>query len=321
MSKATKAWLITASALTALGLILFAAVMTVCNWDFTKLSTVEYKTEAYNPDGEFDKISVDTDTAEIELVPSEDKECKVVCFESEKAEHYAAVENGTLVIRTIDTRKWYEYIGISLKTPKITVYLPQNSYNSLSVESDTGDITVPKDFAFKTVQINGHTSDVDFFASVSDTVQIKTASGNISVGSLTADSLSLTAATGDIKANSVSVNNGINIKTNTGTVKLTDISCGSFLADSNTGDMSFKNVLATGSLSVESGTGNVRFDNSDADTVCVKTGTGDVTGTLLSEKTFVTKTSTGTVRVPKTASGGKCEITTSTGNIIINIQK
>ena len=85
MSKATKAWLITASALTALGFILFAAVMTVCDWDFTKLSTVEYKTEVYNPDGEFDKISVDTDTAEIELVPSENKECKVVCFESEKA--------------------------------------------------------------------------------------------------------------------------------------------------------------------------------------------------------------------------------------------
>ena len=93
---------------------------------------------------------------------------------------------------------------------------------------------------------------------------------------------------------------------------MTDISCGSILADSNTGDMSFKNVLVSGSLSVESGTGNVGFDNSDADTVCVKTGTGDVTGTLLSEKVFVTKTSTGTVRVPKTVSGGKCEITTST---------
>ena len=321
MSKATKAWLITASALTALGLIIFAAVMTVCDWDFTKLSTVEYKTEVYNPDGEFDKISVDTDTAEIELVPSENKECKVVCFESEKAEHYAAVENSTLVISSTDKRKWYEYIGISLKTPKITVYLPQNSYNLLSAECDTGNITVPETLSFKTVQINGHTSDVDFFASVSDNVQIKVSSGNISVGTLTADSLSLAAGTGDIKVNSVSINNGINIKASTGTVKLTDISCGSILADSNTGDMRFKNVLVSGSLSVESGTGNVGFDNSDADTVCVKTGTGDVTGTLLSEKVFATKTSTGTVRVPKTASGGKCEITTSTGNIIIDIQK
>lgn len=321
MSKATKVWLITASVLTVLGLIIFSAVMTVCDWDFTKLSTVEYKTEVYNPDGEFNKITIDTDITEIELVPSENGECKVVCFESEKAEHYAAVENGTLVISTTDKRKWYEYIGISLKTPQITVYLPQNIYNSLSVESDTGDITVPRDFAFKTVQINGHTSDVDFFASVSDTAQIKTASGNISVGTLTADSLSLTAATGDIEVNSVTVNNGTNFKTSTGTVKLTDISCGSILAKSNTGDMSFKNVLVSGSLSAENGTGNVKFDNSDADTVSVKTGTGDVTGTLLSEKVFVTKTSTGTVRVPKTASGGKCEISTSTGNIIIDIQK
>ena len=185
MSKTAKIWLITASALTALGFILFAVVMTVCDWDFTKLSTVEYKTEVYNPDGEFDKISVDTDTAEIELVPSENKECKVVCFESEKAEHYAAVENGTLVISSTDKRKWYEYIGISLKTPKITVYLPQNSYNSLSVESDTGDITVPENFSFKTVKIDGHTSDIGFFASVSDTVQIKVSSGTVSYTHLT----------------------------------------------------------------------------------------------------------------------------------------
>ena len=51
----------------------------------------------------------------------------------------------------------------------------------------------------------------------------------------------------------------------------------------------------------------------------VKTSTGDVTGNLRTEKVFVTKTSTGDVRVPNTASGGKCTITTSTGDIRITV--
>ena len=52
----------------------------------------------------------------------------------------------------------------------------------------------------------------------------------------------------------------------------------------------------------------------------VNTSTGDVNGTLLSEKIFITDTSTGRVSVPKTTSGGKCEITTSTGDINIGIK-
>ena len=64
----------------------------------------------------------------------------------------------------------------------------------------------------------------------------------------------------------------------------------------------------------------MRFENSDAAQISVKTSTGDVTGTLLSEKVFITETSTGTIRVPKTITGGKCEITTSTGNIKIDIK-
>ncbi len=92
-----------------------------------------------------------------------------------------------------------------------------------------------------------------------------------------------------------------------------------FTAESDTGTIFLKNVVAEGRFSIENGTGNVKFEKSDAAQISVKTSTGDVTGTLLSEKVFITETSTGNVRVPKTITGGKCAITTSTGNIEINI--
>ena len=320
MNKKTKAWLISASVLVALGLIIFAAVMTVCDWDFAKLGTVTYVTDTYKADSDFDKISVNAATSDIEFIPADDGDCTVVCFESEKVKHSVSVKDGTLVIETTDIRKWYDHICISFVKPKVSVYLPKSEYASLSVETDTGNITVPRDFSFESIGISGDTSDVDCRAFASGTVEIKVTVGTTVIDGSSAERLSLTSTTGDIRVNSAAVGGDIGIKTNTGNVNLTDTCCGDILAETDTGNITLKNVAADG-ISVGSDTGNVRFEDSDAENIIARTSTGNVTGTLLSEKVFVTKTSVGKVSVPQTASGGKCEITTSTGDIRIDIRK
>lgn len=319
MYKAVKIWLIMAAVLVALGMILFAGVMATYDWDFTKLSTVTYVTNTYEVSGGFDKISIHVDTTEIEFVPTDDEDCSIVCLEADTVKHSADVQNGTLVIRTVDTRKWYEYICISLGTPKMTVYLPQDEYVSLFIETDTGNITIPKDFSFATLDIEGDTSDVDCFASVSDAMEVELSTGTIRIDTITAGQLNLTTTTGGIRVNSVTARENMNIETDTGTVKLTDISCADLFAESDTGTITLQNVVAAGKLSIESDTGDVRLEGSDAAEIFVKTDTGDVTGTLLSEKVFITETSTGRIHVPKTTAGGKCEVKTATGDIRIDV--
>ena len=49
------------------------------------------------------------------------------------------------------------------------------------------------------------------------------------------------------------------------------------------------------------------------------TSTGDIEGTLLSDKVFIVKSSTGDIHVPSSITGGRCEITTSTGNIEVRV--
>ena len=49
------------------------------------------------------------------------------------------------------------------------------------------------------------------------------------------------------------------------------------------------------------------------------TDTGEVKGTLRSEKIFFTESDTGKISVPKSVTGGRCEITTDTGDIEIEI--
>ena len=63
--------------------------------------------------------------------------------------------------------------------------------------------------------------------------------------------------------------------------------------------------------------GDVEFNGCDADEIYVKTNAGNVTGSFLSNKVFIVDTDTGSVDVPKTETGGRCEINTHTGDIKI----
>ena len=79
-------------------------------------------------------------------------------------------------------------------------------------------------------------------------------------------------------------------------------------------------IISSEKLNISRSTGDVTFDGCDASTLLIVTDTGDVTGRLLSGKLFVYKTDTGDVDLPKsTNGGGRCEITTDTGDIRISV--
>lgn len=321
MRKKTKIWLVIATALVVVGCVIFGGVMTMLQWDFTKLSTVKYETNDYEIDENYKNISIVTDTADIVFMPSQNSKSSIVCREQKNVKHSVTVKDDTLVIAVVDTRKWYEYIGINIGTPKITVYLPNAEYEKLFIKESTGNVEIPNNFRFESMDISTSTGDVKNDASASESIKIKTSTGNIRVENISAEALDLSVSTGEITVCDVTCQGDVKIHVSTGKTKLTDVACKNLTSSGNTGDISLKNVIATEKFSLERSTGDVKFDGCDAAEISVKTDTGDVTGTLLSEKVFLAETDTGRVEVPKTATGGRCEITTDTGDIRIKIQK
>ncbi len=280
MSKRTKIWLITAASLVLVGCIIFGGVMTVLKWDFTKLSTVRYETNDYKINEEFKNISIVTKTADVVFEPSENEEASVVCHEQMNLKHSVRVQDGTLLVEIVDMRKWYEHIGINFGASKITVYLPQDQYGALSVKSSTGKIYAEN---------------------------------------LNTEKLDLSVTTGGIEVSNVTCKSDININVSTGKTKLNDIRCKNLTSSGDTGDISLNNVIAIEKFYIERSTGDVKFDGCDAAELLIKTDTGDVKGSLLTDKVFIAHTDTGRVDVPKTVTGGRCEISTDTGDIkIIN---
>ena len=302
MRKSAKVAMLIASILCFVGVITCAVGLFGMKFDFSKLNTQSIVTNTHEVTEDFAHISIQTNTADVVFAVSEDDNCHVVCNETEKLTHSVTVDGDTLVIKTEDHRKWYDHIGIFIGGSSVTVYLPKYQYDHITIETDTGDVEMPGKFKF------GETC-------------VKTDTGDVTWRSIVFGSFTLTTHTGDITLESMAVTKTLKLETDTGDVCLDEIQAVDIRVETETGDVDLRNVVASDSITVKINTGDVEFDRSDAASIFVETDTGDVTGTLLSEKIFFTESDTGDIRVPQSMSGGKCEITTDTGDIIIEIVK
>ena len=321
MAKKTKMWLIVAAVLVVVGGLIIVGAMTTVEWDIRQLSTAKFETNTYEIQEEFQNISLVADTADIQFVPAEDGVSKVICYERTNEKHAVSVEDGTLKIHHVDERKWYEYIGINFGTPKLTVYLSKSEYGAVTVETDTGDVQMPKDFLLESLQIKTSTGDIHNYASANCAVQLRASTGKIVAENMMAQFLDISVSTGNVTVTGVGCEGDISLEVSTGKATLKDVVCKSVISSGSTGDITLENVIAADRFSLERSTGKVRFERSDASEIDVTTSTGDVTGSLLSEFIYIVDNNTGKVVVPKTTTGGKCEIITDTGDVILTIYK
>lgn len=299
MNQNMKLWLILATVFVVIGAGMIVTVLSIYGWDFTLLNTVPYETNTHSPAGEFHSISLDTSTADIVILPSEDGACRVVCHEQENTPHHVEILEGILTVTEEDNREFYQQIGISFGTPQLTFYLPDTQYQDLTIRCSTANIEIPDGFHFENIDLKLTTGNVENYASVSNTVKIKTTTGRVYMEKVTADVFDITVSTGLVEMNGCSCNN--------------------LISAGNTGDLILEDTTARESLHIQRSTGDVTFINADAEEIFVKTSTGNVSGNLTSEKVFSVQTSSGDADVPKSQSGGICEVHTSTGDIKITV--
>ena len=322
MKKSTLVCLIVAVSLVLAGCILFVGVLMALRWEFGGLISKSYETNEYAITEEYKNISILSDTADVVFLPSEEGNTSVVCYEQEKCKHAVAVKDGTLTVELVDTRKWYDHVTVfNLSTPKITVTLPKAAYDTLAVKNSTGDLTLPKELSFESIEVLLSTGDVYCASSATEAIKIKTTTGDIRLEDVSSRMVGLTVSTGKITATSVTCDEELSVTVSTGKAKLTDVQCAELRSVGNTGDLLMQNVIAGRKIFVERTTGDVTLERSDAREIVIRTDTGDVEGTLRSEKSFFADSDTGDVDVPQNQGNERCEIITDTGDIRIRIQQ
>lgn len=132
--------------------------------------------------------------------------------------------------------------------------------------------------------------------------------------------LSVKLSTGDVDIRSDLTIESIELSATTGDVLIENVKCKALTSTGTTGNIEMKNVIADKKLSIERTTGDVELERCDGGEIFIETTTGDVEGSLLSGKMFSISSTTGDIKVPKSTSGGKCEIKVTTGDIEITVE-
>ena len=230
------------------------------------------------------------------------------------------VKDGRLTIDVADMRKWYN-IGISFESPKLILYMPAGEYGSLLIKDNTGDIEISKDFSFESIDISVTTGDVKNYASSVNDLKIKSTTGDIGIENISAGSISASVGSGKIVASGIGSVGDVKLDVRTGNIRISDAECKNFISGGTTGDVLLNGVIAKEKMDISRNTGDIKLELCDAGEMLLKTTTGDVCGTLLSDKMFDVKTTTGKQKIPSSEQGGKCKISTGTGDVDISIKK
>ncbi len=245
-------------------LVLFIAGMSAANWNFSKLSTVQYSVLTFEQtDESIRSIDVRYQNADIAVTISPDAEKIAVKYpvrtdaDGKQTAVTLKTEDGTLYLTESDDNfqpvSWF--FG---SIPRVEIVLPAAEYSSLHLQTDTGDIRVTDVTAAQDIVLQTDTGDIELSG-------ISAAAG-----------IAATADTGDIRLSNVTATQKITLKSDVGDLTLNSVSAAEIEAGADTGNISVSGVGA-GTITLATDTGDIRgtlAGKQNDYTISVQTGTG-----------------------------------------------
>lgn len=302
MKKSTKIALIVAGGCVALGIILCAVGLVLIGDDIMRINEKSFSRTTHEVEEEIHRISVEEIECDVYILASSDGTRRVECSDSERMFSEVNVNDGTLTVKRIDERRWYEHIGIWWeRMPTLNIYLPEGEYESLDILTASGDVEIPSSLSFEKASIKTTSGDISSFCKVTDGFSAESTSGDVSLGRIEGGTVEVTTTSGEID--------------------ISDVNEADLSVKTTSGDIELCRVVAVGVMRVSSVSGDVDIEASDAASLEIDTTSGDVEAVLLTAKKFVTDTVSGDVSVPDSDStAGKCSVTTTSGDILIRIE-
>jgi DUF4097 and DUF4098 domain-containing protein YvlB len=244
-----------------------------------KTENVEEKT--YDIEESFDNIEIGVGMNDLIVKRSEDKAAHFFCTETERIKYNVEVKNNTLYIKEKNNKTLINIVSFA-NSPSNVLYLPKDTYESVTGTLGSGDIIIDEAFSF-------------------------------------AD-LSLKVGSGDVKISNVKCQNLFKAHTGSGAINATSVTSeGSFEATTGSGRIELTSCVGT-TVELKTGSGRIVFDDCDGTDLKMSTGSGDIRGTLRTGKAFTTKAGSGDVIVPSgTKENGTCEVKTGSGDIEISV--
>lgn len=289
----------------------------VKNMDFSSMLTTDSKNlkEEYailekTKIDDFDKINIKTNTIDIKIAQSDDKNCYIAYnLKKEKGEVPAVYEvsGGEFKLRqksnhvTINV----DLSGLAAILSGTQDYVRQNQFV----------LYLPKDKKISEAEFDTEDGDISIDGLKSDKMDIAVDAGDIKLENAELQSGKITSSDGDIVVKNTNLK-GMALTDNYGDVKCNDGSFEDIAVKLNDGDLKLQNTKLTGNIKINSGYGDVKvigFDDWNDILVSARTSYGDVS---VNHKIDGEKTETSFEKNVENPSA-KLEINCSDGDISI----
>lgn len=252
----------------------------VKNMDFSSMLTTdsknlkeEYATLEKTKIDDFDKINIKTNTIDIKIAQSDDKNCYIAYnLKKEKGEVPAVYEvsGGEFKLRqksnhvTINV----DLSGLAAILSGTQDYVRQNQFV----------LYLPKDKKISEAEFDTEDGDISIDGLKSDKMDIAVDAGDIKIENAELQSGKITSSDGDIVVKNTNLK-GMALTDNYGDVKCNDGSFEDIAVKLNDGDLKLQNTKLTGNIKIDSDYGDVKvigFDDWNDILVSAKTSYGDV---------------------------------------------
>ncbi len=312
MSKVTKVVLIVGGAMVALGIVFSVlGFMVFRNAGSKNGSSKKPELNEVVISDSFTNIEVAEISDEVIIKPSEDGEVRVEYYDYDEIVHEVDVKGDTLTVKVNDIHDgepWWTWIQFGFDLERIinnsdydtrtVIYLPEDSYGSLEVNTVSGEIEVPENYAFNDVAINTTSGSITCGCTATGDIEIGTVSGEITFTSVNADKFQASSTSGSVKLSNAKVSGAVTIDTVSGEIILKDVE--------------------SGSLNTNSVSGDVMFTNLTTDDVNIDTTSGEVSGTITGDHEYDVDTVSGDISLPSDIKGeAMVVISTVSGDVDI----
>lgn len=324
MKKSTIVILIVSLCLLVSGVIICGGVLLLYDnfaFDFENNGNVSYAERTETLSEKFVNVDADSLSGGIELFPSSADECVIECSESDNVRFDIKVDGDTLMVKRIDTRKWYQFIRIGFSKEYIKIYLPQGEYKDIALKTSSGKIVVNDGLTCDNLTATSTSGSIRAYTlNAEDTIELYSTSGSVVADTITAKNLTTSSTSGKTTIGNLEISGALDANATSGNIEISQVNCNSVSVDNSSGSIVLSGVISESSFDVSNTSGKIELLGCDAQSLDIKNISGGVRGTLLSDKVFVASSTSGKVRVPDTTQGGVCKVRTTSGSIDIDIK-
>ncbi|MDO4459729.1 MAG: DUF4097 family beta strand repeat-containing protein [Clostridia bacterium] len=252
---------------------------------------------------------------------ADDGKCRVVSPERTDGSVYHAVEvvNDELCVIRHDSAGIFDSVSVFNVENMVEIYLPEGEYGKLTAKNGSGRIEVDEGYVFESANLKNTSGRIEMHSDVKGELTADNTSGRIKIENVNPEKLVANSTSGRVVLTNVK-SDDVYAKSTSGRTVLNNVTARDIEVKATSGKIELNDVIAENKLDAENSSGGVTLNRCDAEKINIRTTSGSVKGCVLSDKIFNTKTTSGSVHLPRSVIGGECDIHTTSGSIKIEIE-